>query len=80
MHLLWTAAALTLAIPATSLLGALLPASGLWAHTSPAALGVDATALALGLGFAWMARVTRRRLARGGADSAWAPRTLTSGA
>ena len=79
VHLLRLAAALTLAIPATSLLGALFPASGLWAHTSPATLGVDATALAVGLGFAWMAAATRRRLARGDADSAWAPRTLASG-
>ncbi|SEJ02196.1 PepSY domain-containing protein [Achromobacter sp. NFACC18-2] len=72
VHLLRLAAALTLAIPATSLLGLLWPASGLWAHASPAALGVDATALAVGLGFAWMAVATRRRLARGDADSAWA--------
>ncbi len=79
VHLLRLAAALTLAIPVTSLLGALFPASGLWAHTSPATLGVDATALAVGLGFAWMAAATRRRLARGDADSAWAPRTLASG-
>ncbi|EHK67654.1 PepSY-associated TM helix domain-containing protein [Achromobacter arsenitoxydans] len=79
VHLLWLASALTLAIPATSLLGAVYPASGLWAHTSPATLGVDATALALGLGYAWMAIATRRRLVRGAADSAWAPRALASG-
>ncbi|WP_313620421.1 PepSY-associated TM helix domain-containing protein [Achromobacter sp.] len=80
VHLLWLAAALTLAIPATSALGALFPATGLWAHASPATLGVDATALAAGLGFAWMAVAARRRLARGDADSVWAPRTLASGA
>lgn len=77
VHLLWLAAALALAIPATSLLGALIPASGLWAHTSPATLGVDATASVMGLGFAWMAAATRRRLARGEADSAWAPQGST---
>lgn len=72
VHLLWLAAVLAFAIPAASLLGALIPASGLWAHTSAATLGVDATALAMGLGFAWMAAATGRRLARGEADSAWA--------
>ncbi|MNK18631.1 hypothetical protein D3C87_368390 [compost metagenome] len=80
VHLLWLAAAVTLAIPATSLLGALIPATGLWAHTSPATLGVDATALAAGLAFAWMASATHRRLARGAPDSAWARRTLAPGA
>ncbi|MFJ3460082.1 PepSY-associated TM helix domain-containing protein [Achromobacter spanius] len=80
VHLLWLAAAFTLAIPLTSLLGALAPSTGLWAHTSPATLGVDATALAMALGFAWMAAVTHRRLVRGEADSAWALRHSRSGA
>ncbi|GFN25684.1 peptidase [Achromobacter denitrificans] len=74
VHLLWTAAALTLAIPATSLLGGLFPGSGLWAHTSAATLAVDATALASALGFAWMAKASARRIARGDLDSPWAPR------
>ncbi|MDH1299128.1 PepSY-associated TM helix domain-containing protein [Achromobacter sp. GD03932] len=78
VHLLWVAAALTLAIPATSLVGGLFPASGLWAHTSAAALAVDATALAAGLGFAWMAKASARRIGRGDADSAWAPRRLAA--
>ncbi len=78
VHLLWGAAALTLAIPATSLVGGLFPASGLWAHTSAAALAVDATALAAGLGFAWMAKASARRIGRGDADSAWAPRRLAA--
>jgi hypothetical protein len=80
VHLLWLAAAFTLAIPLTSLLGAVAPSTGLWAHTSAATLGVDATALAMALGFAWMAVVTHRRLGRGEADSAWALRRLRSGA
>ena len=78
VHLLWVAAALTLAIPATSLVGGLFPASGLWAHTSAAALAVDATALAAGLGFAWMAKASACRIGRGDADSAWAPRRLAA--
>ena len=78
VHLLWVAAALTLAIPATSLVGGLFPASGLWAHTSAAALAVDATALAAGLGFAWIAKASARRIGRGDADSAWAPRRLAA--
>ena len=78
VHLLWVAAVLTLAIPAASLVGGLFPASGLWAHTSAAALAVDATALAAGLGFAWMAKASARRIGRGDADSAWAPRRLAA--
>ncbi len=74
VHLLRLAAALALAIPATSLLGALFPASGLWAHASAATLAVDATALAMGLGFAWLAQASARRIARGEPDSVWAPR------
>ncbi|MCY1518480.1 PepSY-associated TM region [compost metagenome] len=77
VHLLWTATALTLAIPATSLLGGLFPASGLWAHSSAAPLAVDATALVSALGFAWMAKASARRIARGDLDSAWAPTPLT---
>lgn len=77
VHLLWLAATLTLAIPATSLLGVLFPVSGLWAHTSPASLGVDATALVMGLAFAGLAVAAGKRLIRGPADSAWAPRTST---
>ncbi|MBD9472343.1 PepSY domain-containing protein [Achromobacter sp. ACM01] len=78
VHLLWVAAALTLAIPAASLVGGLFPASGLWVHTSAAALAVDATALAAGLGFAWMAKASARRIGRGDADSVWAPRRLAA--
>ena len=74
VQLLWTAAALTLAIPATSLAGWLLPASGLWAHTTSPALAVDATALALALGLAWMAQASARRIRNGERDSVWAAR------
>lgn len=71
VHLLWLAAAFTFAIPATSLLAWLLPSLGLWAHGSAAALGVDATALAGGLCFVWLARATARRVAHGPRDSVW---------
>lgn len=78
VHLLWLAAAFTLAIPATSLLGWCLPASGLWVHASMAALGVDVTALAGSLGFAWLARATAQRVAHGPADSIWSARSTAS--
>lgn len=76
VHLLWLAAALTLAIPATTLVGALFPQTGLWAHTSTAALAVDATAFAAALGLAWMAKASSRRIGGGAPDSAWAPKEL----
>lgn len=72
VELLWAAAALTLALPATTLLAWSLPSLGLWAHTSPATLGVDATALAGALALAWMARASGRRRREGAADSVWA--------
>lgn len=71
VHLLWAAAALTLAIPATTLLAWAVPALGMWAHGSYASLGVDATALVGALGFAWMARITSRRVRYGVSDSVW---------
>jgi uncharacterized iron-regulated membrane protein len=71
VHLLRAAAVLTLAIPLTTLLGWLMPAAGVWAHTSPAALGVDLTAFAAALGLAWMARAAARRGREGGKDSVW---------
>lgn len=74
VDLLRTAAIFTFAIPATTLLAWLLPSLGLWAHTSTAALSVDATAFAGGLCFAWMARATARRAKHGPADSVWSAR------
>lgn len=71
VHLLWLACALTLAIPLTSLVGALLPGLGLWANTSLASLGVDLTALLGALALAAMARATSRRVEQGRADSVW---------
>lgn len=71
VHLLRLAAALTFAIPLTTLLGVLVPALGPWAHTSAASLGVDLTALAGALGFAWMARTASRRATQGPVDSVW---------
>ncbi len=69
--LLWLGAALTLAIPLTTLAAWALPALGLWAHTSAATLGVDATATALALGLAWMAQAASRRARLGATDSVW---------
>ncbi|MBS1186488.1 MAG: PepSY-associated helix family protein 10 [Burkholderiaceae bacterium] len=72
VHLLWLATLLTLAIPLTSLLAWLFPATGLWVNPSAAALGVDATAFAGALGFAWMARATSHRIWRNEErDSVW---------
>ncbi|MFT3961003.1 PepSY-associated TM helix domain-containing protein [Propionivibrio sp.] len=73
VHLLVAAALFTFMIPLTTLLAWLFPALGLWAHGSPASLGVNATALAGGLCFLGMARATARRLANGPADSVWSP-------
>ncbi|MFT3820439.1 MAG: PepSY domain-containing protein [Rubrivivax sp.] len=74
VHLLWFCAAATMAIPLTTLLAALVPALGMWAHDSAAALGVDATAFVGALCFAWMARATARRVKLGPVDSVWSVR------
>jgi uncharacterized iron-regulated membrane protein len=74
VDLLRMAAASTLAIPVTTVLAALFPSSGMWAHMTPDALGVDATALAMSLAFAWMARSAARRVYEGPADSVWSAR------
>lgn len=78
VHLLYAAAAVTLAIPLTSLLAWVFPALGMWAHTSPATLGVDATALVGALCFARMARATARRVRDGATDSVWSARASAS--
>ncbi len=70
--LLWLAAACTLAIPASSLLGWLAPGSGAW--TDGALLGVDITATAVAMGLAWMARAAARRARSGPQDSVWSTR------
>lgn len=66
-ELLWLAAGATAAIPATSLLGFIVP--GLWVSVST--LGVDAVALAGAAAFALMARIAARRAENGPADSVW---------
>src|SRR5690606_33130213 len=68
--LLWLAAACTLAIPASSLLGWLAPATGAWS-SGPMA-GVDLTALVGAAVLACMARATARRIREGARDSVWA--------
>lgn len=71
VHLLWAASAATLTIPLTTLLAWFFPTTGLWAHLSPEALAVDATALVGAICFAWMARAAARRLTDGPSDSVW---------
>lgn len=81
VHLLWLAAASTLAIPLTSLLAWATPSLGLWSHGSAATLGVDATAFVGGLAFAWMGCAAARRVRHGMTDSVWAaPATSRSSA
>jgi hypothetical protein len=74
VHLLWLCAAATMAIPLTTVLAALFPALGLWAHGSAATLGVDVVAFIGALGFAWMAVATMRRIRNGPTDSIWSIR------
>lgn len=77
VHLLWSAAILTLAIPLTTLLAALLPQLGPWANGDSTVSAVDMTALLMALGFALMARATARRVRHGVADSVWSARAAT---
>lgn len=72
VELLWLCVAATAAIPLTSLIGWLAPATGLWANPSSAARGVDVGALAGAACLAWMALATRRRQKHGQPDSVWA--------
>ncbi|MBZ8142673.1 peptidase [Rubrivivax gelatinosus] len=72
VHLLWAAALLTAAIPASSLVGALAPGLGPWAPASGAALAVDLTAAVGAALLAWMARATARRVRHGPSPSVWA--------
>jgi len=71
VHLLWAACLLTLAIPLTTLAGALLPELGLWAHSSMASIGVDLVALAGAGVFALMAQAAAQRVRQGPKDSIW---------
>ncbi|MGD2117420.1 MAG: PepSY-associated TM helix domain-containing protein [Chromatiales bacterium] len=72
IDLLRVAAAFTFFIPLTSLLAWVLPSMGMWAHQSPATLGVDLTALVAGGCFVWMASATSRRVYQGvPQDSVW---------
>lgn len=74
VHLLWLCAGATMAIPLTTVLAALLPALGMWAHGSAATIGVDVVAFVGALCFAWMAIATTRRIRNGRADSIWSIR------
>lgn len=75
IDLLWLAAALTFAIPMTSLLASMVSPLDVWGHRSSACLGVDATALAGALLFAFMARKTSLRVRFGPTDSVWSSRS-----
>lgn len=71
VNLLWAAAVTTFAIPVTSILAWMIPSLGMWAHNSTATLGVDFTALAGGICFSWLARITQRRIKNSPTDSIW---------
>ncbi|MYN12510.1 PepSY domain-containing protein [Pusillimonas sp. TS35] len=73
VDLLRAAACVTLAIPFTTLLAWAIPALGWWASSTPAALGVDITALAMGLGYLALAHAAAARARRGVPDSVWSP-------
>lgn len=75
VHLLWCAAAITLAIPATSLLASFLPGSIPFANGSAAAVGVDMTAAVGAVLFGLMARAAARRVYQGATDSVWSAAT-----
>lgn len=70
VDMLRVAAVATFAIPATSLGGALVPSLGPWMRHD--AIGVDLTALVLGLVFLRIARAARKRAHDGPRDSVWA--------
>ena len=68
-ELLWAAAGATAAIPLTTVLSAAL--AGGWSHPDASRL-VDAIAVFAAIGFAVMARRSRRRSLEGPRDSVWA--------
>ncbi|OLL32220.1 peptidase [Burkholderia sp. SRS-W-2-2016] len=70
----------TAAIPLASVIGALVPASGLWFSADAGPLGVDLGAALGALCFAWMWRKTRQRVAAGRSDSVWSLRAAQGGA
>ncbi len=72
VELLWLAALSTAAIPLTTVTNWAVPALGMRASASMAAVGVDLVALCAALCFVWMARATARRVEYGPADSVWA--------
>jgi uncharacterized iron-regulated membrane protein len=73
-ELLLAASVTTAALPATSLLAVAAPGLGPWASADPSSLCVDLVALCAALGFAVMARATRRRIEAGPPDSVWSAR------
>jgi hypothetical protein len=75
VELLALATVSTAGIPLTSLIGALVPSSGLWFSTEAGPLGVDVGAALGALCFSWMWRKTRRRIEAGRADSVWSVRS-----
>jgi uncharacterized iron-regulated membrane protein len=74
VELLALATLSTAAIPVLSLIGALLPSSGLWFSADAGPLGVDIGAALGALCFAWMWRKTRQRIGSDRVDSVWSLR------
>ncbi len=69
--LLRACAVLVALIPFSSALAWLWPASGIWVNTSITTLAVDLTALVLAFLFAWLARLTAKRISASVRDSVW---------
>jgi len=75
VELLALATLSTAAIPLASLVGRLVPSSGLWFSADAAPLGVDIGAALGALCFAWMWRKTRQRIRSDRVDSVWVLRS-----
>jgi uncharacterized iron-regulated membrane protein len=75
MELLASVSLATAAIPVTSVIGVLVPSSGLWFSAEAGPLGVDIGAALGALCFAWMWRKTRRRMVLERTDSVWSVRS-----
>jgi len=71
VELLWTTAALTVAVAMIDLAVNVAEMTRAWTPLAWSVLGVDLTGIALGLVFAAFARASARRARRGGANSVW---------
>ncbi|MFM0642859.1 PepSY-associated TM helix domain-containing protein [Paraburkholderia bryophila] len=75
VELLALATLSTAAIPVASLIGWMVPSSGLWFSTDLSPLGVDIGAALGALCFAWMWRKARARVGSARVDSVWSLRS-----